>query len=349
VDDRIFISIQEHIWYITDNLQFLQFIDFDFEFAKYKELKYMILLYIMSDNLDLRCFPCPFCSYVAMRKDNLQKHLNRSNKCFKESTENCKLWKDTMIKHGLKIQDKVTCPHCKEIYVNKYSLQVHLDNACQGKKITEDTGRPTSHSETSSGNILLFDDTSSDVLLEDKDKDVNDLISILSSSFNPNQVTILAHLLNRRDEIMKNHIRATVKDISPVQQTVNQQNFQVVAVNGDIFELLTNLLNNDPDQARLKLANCAMGTIESDCRLINQIYRLDSTDESPKTGSAIRFVDSKQQKTECFDTSGRKIIKTKAQLGDSLAMGIINAYSLTLDYFQDYYEKQRTTSYFHCR
>jgi len=295
----------------------------------------------MSDNSN--CFDCPFCEYHFDRKWEFQNHLNRVNKCYEDSTDNNEMLEAIKVKYGLVFNEHPTCLYCNKSFSKKGSLDRHLKAICPkdpelANKLRdqvqtsdqthgEDPGRnilPTQSKDQKPNqeNDLL---THNKILIDSEIITKSDMVQMLNSLFSGFKEDIMRSILNQN-----------------LSQTSNNNNnsLQVMSIDGDLLALLSDHLGN-LDKARLRIANCAMGTIESDCRLIEDMYHLNETGDSSDGGPALRFADSKRTKVECFDKNGKRIIKTKAQLGDSLAVQIINAYSITLQYFDDYHNKHK--------
>jgi len=300
----------------------------------------------MADNENY--YDCPFCEHPFDRKWDLQGHLNRKNKCYEETSSNKETLKTLIDKYDL-IFDNPSCPHCHESFTKKSSLDRHLKRICpkdpnlliklkslqnrdQKQTETQEQSKASGQNKAQAHNSSVVrshkegnmpSEPSSNLVTK---ADMAEMFKILTN--------MVGQLNNKVDHLQ----------ISSANQTLfqtNNSNFQVMAIDGDLLSILSEHFGDNINRAYLKLANCALGTIESDCRLIEDIYCLRETDEALSSEPALQYVDSKRTKVECFDKNGHRIIKTKAQLGDYLAVQIINGYSKTLKYFVDYHKTHK--------
>ena len=273
---------------------------------------------------------CPFCEHQFDRRTGLRDHLDRINKCYEDTPENLKTLKATVNKYKITLNGHPSCLYCHKEFATKGSLDRHLKAICPKdpdlanklKSRMNTCQSPTENNDQEDRKIqfpILSKAPKRDPVIDGMIKEIEDLKRIV------NEVL-------QKDKSSHN--------LFQTHNNNNNQSFQVMAIDGDLLALLSDRLDN-LDKARLRIANCAMGTIESDCRLIEDIYNLNETGDPLSGGPALRYIDSKRTKVECFDKSGQRIVKTKAQLGDSLAVQIIDAYSITLEYCDNYHNKHK--------
>jgi hypothetical protein len=129
--------------------------------------------------------------------------------------------------------------------------------------------------------------------------------------------------LDEKDQQIEDLKETTTKEIEELKKkpSIVNQVLQVVCVtnNDNYLDMLNEQLNSF-DKAIQYIAECALSSINGDCKLIEKIYLNNST-------PSISYIDKNRTKLVFFDENQKKIIDLKGiQLRKRLANNLQNSY-----------------------
>ena len=113
---------------------------------------------------------------------------------------------------------------------------------------------------------------------------------------------------------------------------VNNQILQMICIgnNDNYLDMLTQQWNNF-DQALKYIKDCALSSINGDCKLIEKIYFASMCQSSLST-PPIRFIDKSRTKIEYFNEKKEKVIDTKELFCKKIANNLQNSYLKGVNY-----------------
>jgi hypothetical protein len=218
---------------------------------------------------------------------------------------------------------KIICEFCYQSFGHKNSYYRHRKHYCQMNPARQE---------------LLVNDNDANDDNDNENDDDND---------NDNLSSEIWALKKRIKELEKNQ-QTHSNDLVELKDypRINQNVLQVVCVgsNDNYLDMLTERLGNF-DQALEYVKDCALSSLNGDCRLLEKIYFQENNNNAEMP---IRYLDRSRQKITYLDENGQRIIDIKGiELGKKLANNLQNSYLKGVNYLiKQNLEQQRCPNKF---
>jgi hypothetical protein len=124
-------------------------------------------------------YSCSNCNFVSDRKQNVERHINRTDKCW-----------DTKIPEIIKNVDEVECKYCKKILTTIGGLRFHQKNNCEMKKIID---RNNEELNKLSSVSIINDNSTTNNINTNNINNINNINTTNNIAINNNIVVLLPY------------------------------------------------------------------------------------------------------------------------------------------------------------
>ena len=251
---------------------------------------------------------CPKCLKSFARKSTLRYHLESQNQC------HTKL-------------EKRFCHICNREFCRKSYLDKHLEK--HKNNPTDQSIKPLFAIK-----LKLKQDHESDFkMLKNQIDEQNQRISELIENQNAQQNQRISELIENQNAQQNQKIAEIAEQNQKIIQLIDKpktpniinNNLQIICIgnNDNYLDMLTQQWGFD--RAIEYIKDCALSSLNGDCKLIQKIYIENSPD-------SINYIDKKKTKIQYFDQNSNQIIENKTQFGRKIANHLQNTYLKGVNY-----------------